>query len=109
GDRKGAEASFRECVALYTARGLQAASDAADFPSEAQFLLSEFTLADLLEFKLTGTGKKLAEGTKVLFDRVVAASKSYDSVFPYRRIEWVLAAMFRRGYAFEVTAIKMRE
>lgn len=109
GDRKGAEAAFRECVALFTARGLQAASDAADFPSEAQFLLSEYTLADLLDFKLQGTGKKLADSTKVLFDKVVAASKAYDSVLPYRRIEWVLAAMFRRGYAFEVTAIKMRE
>lgn len=109
GDRKGAEAAYRECVALFASRGLQAASDAADFPSEAQFLLSEYTLADLLDFKLSGTGKKLADGTKVLFDKVVAASKSYDSVLPYRRIEWVLAAMFRRGYAFEVTAIKMRE
>ena len=109
GDRKGAEAAYRDCVALFTARGLQAASDAADFPSQAQFLLSEFTLSDLLEFKLAGTGKKLADNTKVLFDKVVAASKSYDSVLPYRRIEWVLAAMFRRGYAFEVTAIKMRE
>lgn len=109
GDRKGAEAAYRECVALFAARGLQAASDAADFPSEAQFLLSEYTLADLLDFKLTGNGKKLADNTKILFDKVVAASKSYDSVLPYRRIEWVLAAMFRRGYAFEVTAIKMRE
>lgn len=109
GDRKGAETAYRECVALYTARGLQAASDAADFPSEAQFLLSEYSLSDLLDFKLTGTGKKFADSAKVLFDKVVAASKSYDSVFPYRRIEWVLAAMFRRGYAFEVTAIKIRE
>ncbi|WAS95430.1 tetratricopeptide repeat protein [Nannocystis punicea] len=109
GDRKGAETAYRECVALYTARGLQAASDAADFPSEAQFLLSEYSLSDLLDFKLNGTGKKFADSAKVLFDKVVAASKSYDSVFPYRRIEWVLAAMFRRGYAFEVTAIKIRE
>jgi hypothetical protein len=30
-------------------------------------------------------------------------------VLPYRRIEWVLAAMYRRAYAFEITAIKMRE
>lgn len=109
GDRKGAETAYRECVALFTARGLQAASDAADFPSEAQFLVSEYTLSELLDFKLTGTGKKLDDSTKILFDKVVAASKSYDSVLPYRRIEWVLAAMFRRGYAFEVTAIKMRE
>ncbi len=109
GDRRGAEAAFRDCIALFQARGLQVATDAADFPAEAQFLVSEYMLSDLLEFKLQGTGKKLADSTKLLFDRVVASSKSYDSVLPYRRIDWVLHAMFRRGYAFEVTAIKMRE
>lgn len=109
GDRKGAEAAFRDCIATFTARGLQVNTDAADFPAEAQFLLSEYSLADLLEFKLQGTGKKLGDSTKALFDRVVLASKSYDAVLPYRRIDWVLYAMFRRGYAFEITAIKMRE
>ena len=84
-------------------------TDAADYPAEAQFLISEYSLADLLEFKLQGTGKKMADSTKVLFDRVVLASKSYDGVLPYRRIDWVLHAMFRRGYAFEITAIKIRE
>ena len=109
GDRKGAEAAFRDCIATFTARGLQVNTDAADYPAEAQFLISEYSLADLLEFKLQGTGKKLADNTKALFDRVVLASKSYDGVLPYRRIDWVLHAMFRRGYAFEITAIKMRE
>ena len=109
GDRKGAETAFRDCIATFTARGLQVNTDAADYPAEAQFLISEYSLADLLEFKLQGTGKKLAENTKILFDRVVLASKSYDGVLGYRRIDWVLHAMFRRGYAFEITAIKMRE
>ena len=109
GDRRGAEAAYRECIALFTARNLQMSTDAADYPAEAQFLLSEYSLSDLLEFKLQGTGKKLAADTKILFDRVVLASKSYDGVLPYRRIDWVLTAMFRRGYAFETTAIKMRE
>jgi tetratricopeptide (TPR) repeat protein len=109
GDRKGAETAYRDCIATFTARGLQMSTDAADYPAEAQFLLSEYSLADLLGFKLQGTGKKLADNTKILFDRVVLASKSYDGVLPYRRIDWVLTAMFRRGYAFEITAIKMRE
>jgi TolA-binding protein len=109
GDRRGAESAYRECIALFTARNLQMSTDAADYPAEAQFLLSEYSLSDLLEFKLQSTGKKLAADTKVLFDRVVLASKSYDGVLPYRRIDWVLTAMYRRGYAFETTAIKMRE
>lgn len=109
GDRKGAESAYRDCIATFTARGLQVNTDPADYPAEAQFLISEYSLSDLLEFKLQGTGKKLADNTKILFDRVVLASKSYDGVLGYRRIDWVLHAMFRRGYAFEITAIKMRE
>ncbi|MCA9694186.1 MAG: tetratricopeptide repeat protein [Myxococcales bacterium] len=109
GDRKGAEKAYRECIATFTARGLKAGTTAADHPSEAQFLLSEYALADLLEFKLKGRGKALEKSTKELFDRVVEASKAYDAVIPYRRLEWVLAAMYRRAYAFEITAIKMRK
>ncbi|MCB9704039.1 MAG: tetratricopeptide repeat protein [Myxococcales bacterium] len=109
GDRKGADKAYRECIATFAARSLQSASEAADYPAEAQFLLSEYTLAELLDFKLTSRGKALAKQALALFDRVVEASKSYDAVLPYRRIEWVLAAMYRRAYAFEVTAIKMRE
>jgi TolA-binding protein len=109
GDRKGAETAYRECIALFTARALAVAGEAADHPSEAQFLVSEYALAELLDFKLTGRGKALAKSAGELFDRVVGVSKSYDAVLPYRRIEWVLAAMYRRAYAFEITAIKMRE
>ncbi len=108
GDRKGAEKAYRDCIAMFTARGLQVSTDAADYPAEAQFLLSEYSLSDLLEFEIQSTGKKLESETKILFDRVVLASKSYDAVLPYRRIDWVLTAMFRRGYAFETTAIKIR-
>ncbi len=109
GDRKGAESAYRDCIATFSARKLKNGSDAADFPSEAQFLLSEYALADLLEFELKGRGKALAKSAMKLFDQVVEASKAYDSVIPYRRLEWVLAAMYRRGYAFETTAIKMRK
>ncbi|MGB1275112.1 MAG: tetratricopeptide repeat protein, partial [Nannocystaceae bacterium] len=109
GDRKGAENAYRDCISTFSARGLKNGSDAADFPSEAQFLLSEYALADLLEFELKGKGKALTKAALKLFDQVVEASKAYDAVIPYRRLEWVLAAMYRRGYAFETTAIKMRK
>ncbi len=109
GDQKGAERSYNECINTFAARGLKMGSTAADFPSEAQFLLSEYALANLLEFKLKGKGKALAKSAFQLFDRVVEASKSYDKVIPYRRLEWVLASMYRKAYAFEITAIKMRK
>ncbi len=108
GDGKGALRAYEESIALFSARSIKVATEAADYPAEAQFLISEYALSELLDFKLQGRGKALTKNAKLLFDRVVEASKSYDKVLPYRRIEWVLAAMYRRGYAFEVTAIKMR-
>ena len=109
GDGKGAVQAYQESIALFGARSLKVATEAADYPAEAQFLISEYALSELLDFKLAGRGKALTKNAKLLFDRVVEASKSYDAVLPYRRIEWVLAAMYRRAYAFEVTAIKMRQ
>jgi len=109
GDRRRAEEHYRATVAAFDARGLEPNTDPADFPSEAQFLLAEYALSDVLAKKLTSTGKKFDKEAKALFDALVVATGAYDSVYPYRRIEWVLAAMFRRGQAFESAAIAMRE
>jgi tetratricopeptide (TPR) repeat protein len=109
GKRKQAEDAYRMAVGVFGGSGLKAASDAADLASEAQFRLAEYSLNDVLEVKLTGTGKKFEKQAKRLFDKVLVAAAEYDAVFPYRRIEWVLAAMFRRGYAFETVAQKVRD
>lgn len=108
GDRKSAERYYHATVAAFEARKLQPASDAADLPAEAQFLLAEYALADVLESKITSTGKKLEKEAKILTERLQVAASAYDNVFPYRRIDWVLAAMYRRGYAFETWAIAIR-
>lgn len=108
GDRKSSERAYGDCIAAFRARGLAPATDPADFPAEAQFLLAEYAMQDVLGTDITGEGKVFEKNVKAFFDKVKAASQNYDAVFPYRRVEWVLAAMFRRGYAFEYTAIKMR-
>jgi len=109
GRRKEAEEHYLATVAAFETKGLEPATKAADYPAEAQFLLAEYALADVLEKKVTGTGRKLEKETKALFDALIVATGAYDNVFPYRRIDWVLAAMYRRGYAFETTAIAVRE
>ncbi|MCX4239521.1 tetratricopeptide repeat protein [Paraliomyxa miuraensis] len=108
-NRKKAEEHYRATVAAFETRGLQPNTDPADFPAEAQFLLAEYALSDVLDKKVTGTGRQLEKETKALFDSLVVATAAYDNVFPYRRIDWVLAAMFRRGQAFESTAIAVRD
>jgi tetratricopeptide (TPR) repeat protein len=110
GDRRHAEEHYRATVTAFEARGLKPNTDPADYPSEALFLLAEYALSDVLSKKLTtSTGKKFDREAKALFDSLVVATGAYDSVFPYLRVEWVLAAMFRRGQAFETVAIAMRE
>ena len=109
GNRRKAEEYYDATVQQFASRGLQPASEAADFPSEAQFLLAEFALGDVLETKISSTGKKMEREVQALTDRLLVASQAYDKVFPYRRIDWVLAAMYRRGYAFETWAINIRE
>ncbi|MEE9385607.1 MAG: tetratricopeptide repeat protein [Nannocystaceae bacterium] len=107
-DRRKAEKALQQCIASFRTRGLKVASEAADYPAEAQFLLSEYELESVLSFKVSGSGKKLEKMVRKLFDNVVAVSKGYDSIHPYRRIEWTLAALFRRGYSFETVATKVR-
>lgn len=109
GKRKEAEQYYTETVRVFDARGLQPATDAADYPAEAQFLLAEFALAEVEKVKLTSTGKKLQTDSKALLDKLVVTAAAYDKVFPYLRIEWVLAAMYRRGYAYEATAQRVRD
>lgn len=106
--RARAEQYYQMAVSQFESRGLKPATDAADFPSQAQFLLAEYALRDVLETKITSTGKKMESEVQALTDRLLAASTAYDKVFPYRRIDWVLAAMYRRGYAFETWAINIR-
>lgn len=108
GNRRKAEQFYRDTVSQFEQRGLKRAEDAADLPSEAQFLLSEYALQDVLAAEIKSTGRKMEREVKQLTDRLQVAAEAYDSVFPYRRIDWVLAAMYRRGYAFETWAIRIR-
>lgn len=104
-DRKSAEREFQAAIDLFAARGLQTGTPEAALPAEAQFLLAEYALDDAMKLKLKSTsGKKLESEAKKLFDGLVKVTTEYDKVFAYRSFDWVLAAMYRRGYAFETVA-----
>ncbi|PRP96344.1 tetratricopeptide repeat protein [Enhygromyxa salina] len=104
-DRKSATRELQAAIDLYAARGLQNGTPEAALPAEAQFLLAEYELEDVVKLKIKSTSnKKIGEEAKKLFDSLVRVSSEYDKVFPYRSFDWALAAMFRRGYAFETVA-----
>jgi tetratricopeptide (TPR) repeat protein len=108
GKNKDAESAYRSTIAAFKSSGLKDGSLAAQYPAEAQFMLAEAQLKGVVRVKLTGRGKKLEKQTKQLFDKVVALSKEYEAVLPYKIIEWMLAARYRKGYAFEEVARKLR-
>lgn len=111
GKRKESEAAYRSTIAAFKDSGLAQSGNAlaAQYPAEAQFMLAENQLKAVTRVKLTGRGKKLEKQTKALFDKVVALSQEYEAVLPYKIIEWMLAARYRKGYAFEEVARKLRE
>jgi len=110
GNKKKAFEYYRQTVAEFESRQLKPAADAADFPSEAQFLLASAELAKVSKSKVTSTRrKKLEKESKQLLENVVAASNEFDKVVDYKRVDWALGATFSKGKALEQTAINLRE
>lgn len=108
GKTKEAKAQYQMTIAMFESKGLQPSTDAADYPAEAQFELAELELAEVEAIKLSSP-RKLEKESKQLLDAMMVAAKAYDDVLPYRRIDWALAAMYRRAYTFEATAIRVRD
>jgi cellulose synthase operon protein C len=103
--RKDATRELQAAIDLYVARGLQPGTPEAALPAEAQFILAEYSLEDALKIKLdSANSKKLEVGAKKLFDALVIVTAEYDKVFSFRSFDWALAAMYRRGFAFETVA-----
>jgi tetratricopeptide (TPR) repeat protein len=110
GNEKKAEEYYRATVAAFETRGLKPASEAADHPSEAQFLLASKALEKVSESKLRSTkDKALRAEAKALIDAVLAANEQLDKVQDYRRVEWALAATYSKGKALEQAAINFNE
>ena len=98
-DRAGALAEYKK-VAEAGAQ-VAPASDAAEFPAHAAFILAENELPALEKLTMTGNLKTF----KVELDRMKAeiarVVEEYNRVVAYRRATWALAAYFRIGYAYE--------
>src|SRR4029078_2529974 len=53
------------------------------------------------KLKIGGRGKALENSFKVKRAGVKKVNDAYAEVFKYKRLEWTLAALYRRGYALE--------
>ncbi len=104
-DRKKAVQELQAAIDTFAARGLQAGTPEASLPAEAQFILAEYALEDAMKIQLKSTNEKKFEAeVKKAIEALVKVTAEYDKVFTYRSLDWMLAGMFRRGYAFETFA-----
>ncbi|WNG49611.1 tetratricopeptide repeat protein [Archangium minus] len=74
---------------------------AADAAAYSRFQLAEAELRKFDTLKIGGKGKALERSFTTKRTAVKSVNDAYARVFPYKRLEWTLAALYRRGYALE--------
>ncbi|HYO53806.1 tetratricopeptide repeat protein [Archangium sp.] len=74
---------------------------AADAAAYSRFQLAEAEFRKFDKLKIGGKGKALERSFTAKRTGVKSVNDAYARVFVYKRLEWTLAALYRRGYALE--------
>jgi tetratricopeptide (TPR) repeat protein len=74
---------------------------AADAAAYSRFQLAEAEFRKFDALKIGGKGKALERSFTTKRNAVKSVNEAFARVFPYKRLEWTLAALYRRGYALE--------
>lgn len=74
---------------------------AADAAAYSRFQLAEIQFAEFDRMKIAGAGKALENSLKAKREMVKKVNAAYDEIVKYKRVEWTLAAFYRKGYALE--------
>jgi len=74
---------------------------AAEAAAYSRFQLAEVVFRDFDRMKIAGSGKALENSLKNKKESVKKVNAAYDLIVKYKRIEWILAAFYRKGYALE--------
>ncbi len=74
---------------------------AAEAAAYARFELAEYIFADFDKIKIGGTGKALTNSFTAKKAGVKKVNDAYDQVMKYKRVEWTLAAFYRKGHTLE--------
>jgi len=101
GDWRTARKYYRMTQAEFTMRGLQPASDAAEYAANAAFLLVEYKLKSFLKSTIKGALRRVPPKQKRMARQALALKRDYEKVLAFKRIRWSLAAMFRFGTIYE--------
>jgi TolA-binding protein len=103
GAQKEAQREFSLAASEFDRRGLKpdAHPIAAEAAAQARFQLAEYAFKEFDALKIGGRGKALERTFSQKRAAVKKINDAYALVFPYKRLEWTLAALYRRGYALE--------
>ncbi len=99
-DHASAEAMYKKIVAAGSTAA--PASEQAEFPAHASFILTEQKLPLVEKASIKGGGKALGASIQNFKKNVQALVDDYNKVIAFKRANWTLAAYFRTGYLFEL-------
>jgi len=74
---------------------------AAEAAAFSTFQLAEEELQAFDRLRISGSGKKLVSSLTAKKAALKVAADSYTQVFKYKRLEWILAAQYRRGHLLQ--------
>lgn len=99
----GAKKAYEAAADEFDKRGLKPDSSpiGAEAAAYARFQLAEYVFADFDKIRIGGTGKSLANSFTVKKEAVKKVNTAYDNVMKYKRVEWILAAFYRKGHTLE--------
>ena len=103
GADRDARRAFETASREFDRRGLKPedAPLAAEAAAQARFQLAEYEFKDFDKLKIGGRGKVLEKSFAVKRAAVKKVNDAYGEVFKYKRLEWTLASLYRKGFALE--------
>lgn len=95
--------SYASAADEFDRRGLKpdAAPLAADAAAFGRFQEAEQVFAEFDRVRIGGTGNALAKSFSNKKDGVKKVNAAYEKVYAYKRAEWTLAALYRKGFVLE--------
>ncbi|QSQ19412.1 tetratricopeptide repeat protein [Pyxidicoccus parkwayensis] len=103
GNEREAQRSWTQAAAEFDRRKLQPDANplAADAAAYGRFQAAEAEFKKFDKLKIGGRGKALERSFTTKRNAVKSVNEAYARVYPYKRLEWTLAALYRRGHALE--------
>jgi len=103
GNDKEAKHAYQAAASEFDRRNLKPDANpiAADAAAQARFQIAEQEFKEFDKLKIGGRGKELERSFATKRAAVKRENDAFAEVFKYKRLEWTLAALYRRGYALE--------